>query len=145
MHISTEDIVSSYNEKTNTNSWEKVTNVFNKLTKQLQQLVVGKDTLYATPEHKFYSAKGWLQAAAITIGMQLQTSHGFAKVTANTTLDSTVTVYNFTVENTHTYYVGTEELLTHNDCEKLANILKSLGDKGKDFVNDFKGSGSSVG
>jgi hypothetical protein len=144
MDITTADTVSSYNENTKGNSWQKVTNVFNKVTKQLQKLIVGKDTLYATPEHTFYTAKGWLQAAAISIGMQLQTSNGFAKVLANNTLDTTTTVYNFTVENTHTYYVGNEQLLTHNDCEKLKDILNSLGDKGKDFLNDFKGSGSQA-
>ncbi len=142
MNITTADTVSSYNENTKSKTWEKVTNVFNKVTKHLQKLVVGKDTLYATPEHKFYTAKGWLQAAALTVGMQLQTSNGFAKVLANNTLDTTATVYNFTVENTHTYYVGNEQLLTHNDCKKLKDILNSLGDKGKDFLNDFKGSGS---
>jgi hypothetical protein len=37
-----------------------------------------------------------------------------------------VTVYNFTVENNHTYYVGDEGILVHNKCDNLLD--KDLSD-----------------
>jgi hypothetical protein len=43
-------------------------------------------------------------------------------------IDTTATVYNFEVEKTHTYYVGTEGVLVHNSCIKgiVKNNILSL-------------------
>ncbi len=137
--IQENDIVLSYNETAKTNSWQKVTNVFNKTATKLQRIITSVDTLWATPEHKFYAkAKGWVQAAALTTGMLLQTETGVANIVNNTAIDSTTTVYNFTVANTHTYYVGkTIGLLTHNDCGDIGDFLASLGDRQSDFIKYF--------
>jgi hypothetical protein len=39
-------------------------------------------------------------------------------------IDTTATVYNFEVENTHTYYVGTEGVLVHNSCNSIEALRK---------------------
>ena len=55
--------------------------------------------------------------------------------------DSTATVYNFEVENTHTYYVGTEGVLVHNSCQVEAlsklypNVEKAIFDDFKTAIN----------
>ena len=79
-----------------------------------------------------------LQAAALATGLLVQTNSGFAEVKNNIVLDTTATVYNFTVENNHTYFVGREQLLVHNDCKKLAKILDDLGDKSDELVTFLK-------
>ena len=40
--------------------------------------------------------------------------------------DTTLTVYNFEVENLHNYYVGTQEVLVHNTCATLENLAGKL-------------------
>ncbi len=133
------DVVLSYNETTKMNSWQKITNVFHKTATKLQRIVAGTDTLFATPEHTFYvPAKGWLQAAALSTGMLLQTQTGTASIIANTPIDSTTTVYNFTVANTHTYYVGnTIGLLTHNDCGEIGDLIQS-GKLEAKYADEFR-------
>jgi Pretoxin HINT domain/Fibronectin type III domain len=137
-NITTGDTVNSYNEITKRNMWQRVTNVFKKTADKLQKLVIGRDTLYCTPEHKFYTGKRWVTAAALSVGMLLNTHAGSLPVQQNLAIDTSVAVYNFTVEETHTYYVGSQLIVTHNDCEKLAAIITSLESKGVDFVKDFK-------
>jgi hypothetical protein len=133
--------VYSYNDTNKSKVWSKVTNVFNKTVQKLYKVLVANDTIYTTPEHPFYTSKGWLQASALSIGMSLQTTNSFATLSNIKAIDTSATVYNFTVEGTHTYYVGNTNLLVHNTCQKhLGDLLKSLGNKSTDFLNDFANS-----
>lgn len=122
------DSVYSYDEVSKQNQWQKVTYTFHKVVHKLQRLVIGKDTLYTTEDHQFYTSTGWLKASALAMGMMVQGANGYADVRLNLPIDSTAKVYNFTVANTHTYYVGKEELLVHNDCAQLAKLLEKLDD-----------------
>jgi hypothetical protein len=59
--------------------------------------------------------------------------------------DTTLTVYNFEVENLH-YYVGTQEVLVHNSCATL-EALEGKGVSNKRIVafeNAFVNSGISI-
>jgi len=48
--------------------------------------------------------------------------------------ENTVTVYNFEVEDWHTYFVGEEVVLVHNTCPKTkAEILADNKNQGRDF------------
>ncbi|MBI3232460.1 MAG: hypothetical protein HYZ42_00205, partial [Bacteroidetes bacterium] len=134
------DSVMSYNELTKKSTLQRVTDVFSRVTQKLQRIITSTDTIYTTSEHPFYIKGRWVKAAAITAGMFINTLSGAATVGGNTSIDSSTTVYNFTVENTHTYYVGSQALLVHNTCQALEDILKQLGDKASDFTADFKGS-----
>lgn len=139
--IKTGDTVYSYNDINKSKVWSKVTNVFNKAVQKLYKVFVANDTIYATPEHPFYTSKGWLQASALSIGMLLQTTNSFATLSNIKAVDTSAIVYNFTVEGTHTYYVGSTNLLVHNTCQKhIGDLLKSLGNKSTDFLNDFANS-----
>ncbi|MFC3743130.1 polymorphic toxin-type HINT domain-containing protein [Paractinoplanes deccanensis] len=74
--------------------------------------------LTATAGHKFYSpGKGWIEAEDLKAGDTLRDPRGRA-VTITRTVDhsGTTTVYNLTVNDTHTYYVaaGDESVLVHN-------------------------------
>ncbi|SNY53633.1 polymorphic toxin-type HINT domain-containing protein [Paractinoplanes atraurantiacus] len=80
--------------------------------------------LTATAGHKFYSpAKGWTEAEDLKAGDTLRDPRGRA-VTITRTVDhsETTTVYNLTVNDTHTYYVvaGDESVLVHNCGGALA-------------------------
>ena len=108
-------------------------------------MVIGKDTLFTTPEHPFYHQKQWLKAAALTVGMVLQSPFGADTVFANTTIeDTTASVYNFTVANSHTYVVGASQLLVHNDCERIGTLANQLPNASAKhaFVNSLRANKS---
>jgi hypothetical protein len=99
-----------------------------------------KDTIFATPEHPFYvkeeNADGsnqghWTSAGSLKKGLKIALVTGLlANVESVFAIDTTATVYNFEVEKTHTYYVGTEGVLVHNSCgiEALRKIKTGLTD-----------------
>jgi len=39
-------------------------------------------------------------------------------------LETPATVYNFEVEDFHTYYVGENSILVHNTCDRIVNVTK---------------------
>ncbi len=77
-----------------------------------------RDKLRTTPTHPFWvEGQGWTAAADLRAGDQLSSPQGgWLKVTANTWLQEKAAVYNFTVDETHTYFVGETEAWVHNTC-----------------------------
>ena len=143
--IKTNDIVLSFDEKSKKSSWKKVTNTFNKSINSLQKIIVSKDTIYTTADHKFMTNTGWIKAASLSVGMLLQTQLGFSEIKTNTKIDSTATVYNFTVQKNHTYYVGKGNFLVHNDCKAIAKVLEKLSESNQaKFLQDFKDNQSML-
>jgi Pretoxin HINT domain len=135
-NIEVGDIVKSYDENSKNPTFQKVVNTFRKTTDKLVQVIIGKDTILATPEHPFYimdnitdgSNNGnWVSAERLKSDLTVQLSSGlFAKVQSVNVFDTTTTVYNFEVENTHNYYVGTEGVLVHNDCAAFTKTCEAL-------------------
>ena len=112
------------------------------------------DTLWATPNHPFWFDGQYIEAENLKAGDTLWAVDGSALVLENKfTKDTTVQVYNFTVEDNHNYYVGAPGVLVHNDCflkkleqfPELAAEIKKLpkGLKGK-FIEDFFEAGDDV-
>jgi Pretoxin HINT domain len=61
------------------------------------------------------SAPGWLPAAEIRLGDLVQSMQGaWRMVVAIAPLPGQETVYNFTVDQNHDYFVGEQGLLVHN-------------------------------
>ena len=124
--IQANDQVKSFDEVMQTNTWQKVKRTFKKTTEKLIKVIAGKDTIFATPEHPFYivnevndgSKQGsWTYAGSLKTGLKVLLTGGLlASVSELQAIDSFATVYNFEVEKTHTYYVGTEGILVHNQC-----------------------------
>jgi len=75
-------------------------------------------TITATDGHKFYvPGRGWVTAIELKPGDQLRDEAGNpVTVRATHTRTQHTTVYNLTVDTTHTYYVvvGGEQVLVHN-------------------------------
>jgi|GEM_PF-4816624 len=129
-NIAVGDVVRSFDEQTAQKSFAKVTNVFKRSVKQLQRVVIGKDVLYTTPEHPFYNGGKWITAANLAVGLVLQSPFGTDTVTANDPVsDTSAIVFNFTVAGSHTYVVGNEQILVHNNCEKIAELSRALPDQ----------------
>ena len=80
------------------------------------------ESLKVTGSHPFWvKARGWTFAEELKEGDEVFTSSGgWVKVSAGTWLSEKQTVYNFNVNDFHTYFVGNSEIWVHNTCAKLA-------------------------
>jgi len=84
----------------------------------------GQAPLHPSVGHPFWvkrgeSAPNWMQASQIQAGDSVQSLQGaWRRVVAITLLLGQETVYNFTVDKDHDYFVGETGFLVHNvDCE----------------------------
>ena len=91
-------------------------------------------TVNTTLNHRFWTEAGWKSAGTLEAGDKLTLADGNTATVTNVAYEDThATVYNFEVEDFHTYYVGTESVLVHNNggnCMKTASALAQGGSKG---------------
>ena len=88
------------------------------------------ETITTTPTHPFYvPQKGWTEAAKLRAGDILVTCNGeyvVVELVQHELLETPITVYNFEVEDFHTYYVAanedTEFVLVHNECGPSSSV-----------------------
>ena len=88
----------------------------------LAHIQVNGETITCTTEHPFYVRdKGWVGAEELKIGDKLELQNGanaFIEAVRHEKLAKPIQVYNFEVEDFHTYYVGSVCVLVHNVCAK---------------------------
>lgn len=91
------------------------------------------EELVTTTNHPFYVPKlGWTSAIKLRAGDILVLSNGeyvVVEAVQHEILESPVKVYNFEVEDFHTYFVGESSVLVHNDCT-LGTYKELQGVKG---------------
>jgi Pretoxin HINT domain/A nuclease family of the HNH/ENDO VII superfamily with conserved AHH len=82
-------------------------------------LTAGTNTLEATPEHPLWVAdQGWKAAGQVQTGDELWTRSGERLAVREIAhKQGQFTVYNFEVEDLHSYFVGVEGVLGHNMCK----------------------------
>ncbi|WP_319922921.1 polymorphic toxin-type HINT domain-containing protein [Moraxella catarrhalis] len=86
------------------------------------------ETFKTTKEHPFWvEGIGWLKASLLEQGMTLLDKHGLPNVTilSQTKLTHTDTVYNFEVQDFHTYHIGEYGVWVHN-AECCGNHISSI-------------------
>lgn len=97
-----------------------VVQTFRNETEEWIHVTVNGETLTCTPEHPFYSpVKGWTSACDLRAGdilVMLNGEYVVVEQVQHELLESPETTYNFEVEDYHTYYVGEEPVLVHNEC-----------------------------
>lgn len=119
------DYVASYDETTAGNVISRVSAVYKREVKELVNITVNGENITATLEHPFYSfdRDGWIKAGELSSKEGLvDFDRKRVEIDTKDSFEADVTVYNLTVENSHTYYVGTSEVLVHNTCD--AQITK---------------------
>ncbi|MDR2407219.1 MAG: hypothetical protein LBE13_03790, partial [Bacteroidales bacterium] len=99
----------------------RVVRVFQNDPQPLWHLNFGTFEIRATKEHPFYvKGKGWVIAEELQIGDVCRSVTDTEIILVAKELESEpVPVFNFEVQNTHTYFVGengTENVLVHNEC-----------------------------
>ena len=115
------DKVLSEEETTGEVAVKTVTETYVNETDELIHIGVNGETISATPTHPFYVDKlGWTLARSLRAGDVLVLSNGelvTVEWVQHEILESPIKVYNFEVEDFHTYFVGECGVLVHNECK----------------------------
>ena len=114
------DRVWAENPETGEKGVKRVVRTFDSETEELVRVYAGGEEIITTTEHPFYVAKrGWTKAIELRAGDILVSLNGeyvILEKIEHELLESPVKVYNFEVEDFHTYYVGDSGVLVHNTC-----------------------------
>ncbi|HEX8706037.1 MAG TPA: polymorphic toxin-type HINT domain-containing protein [Myxococcaceae bacterium] len=117
------DLVWSRDDETGEADWRPVVRTFVTPNKAVMKLeltdATGQRTvLGVTGEHPFWvKDMGWMGAASLLPGQQVASaSGGWLKVGTATWEQDRATVFNFEVEDFHTYFVGDAGAWVHNSC-----------------------------
>ncbi|NLW27593.1 polymorphic toxin-type HINT domain-containing protein, partial [Acetivibrio saccincola] len=112
-----------------------------------------------TPTHPFWViGKGWVAAGDIEAGDKVYLYSGEGKEVKEVRLeylDTPIKVYNFEVEDWHTYFVSEQDVFVHNECSELPKqkVVKEGGvtiehyypnDHGNPVHLHVKGGGSNT-
>ena len=114
------DMVWAADPETGERSLKRVVQIFENETDELVEITVGGETIEATPEHPFYvPCKGWTAAIQLRAGdilVMLNGDYVVVEQVQHEILEAPVKVFNFEVEDFHTYFVGESSVLVHNTC-----------------------------
>ena len=114
------DKVWAWDEETGDVSLKEVVETYINETDELVHLFVNGEEIVCTPSHPFYSpVKGWTDAVHLRAGDILVLVNGeyiVVEKVQHEILEAPITVYNFQVEDYHTYYVADAGVLVHNSC-----------------------------
>ena len=114
------DIVLSTNTDTMETGCKKVLEKYVRKTRELVHIIVGGKEIVSTPDHPYYvEGRGFVNACQLCIGSPLLDAD--VKILEVEQIykeqlgkNEEVKVYNFQVEDWHTYHVGEMEVLVHN-------------------------------
>ena len=117
------DYVYAENPETGEKGLKRVVQTFINESDELIHIHVNKEEIVATPLHPFYVIeKGWIWAVDLRAGDILVLQNGeyvIVELVQHEILEAPIAVYNFEVEDFHTYYVGESLVLVHNMCGGL--------------------------
>ena len=120
------DYVWAWDEETGEVALKQVVETYVNESSELIHVFVNGEEIITTPTHPFYSpVKGWTEAAKLRAGDILVLVNGeyvVVEKVLHEILETPITVYNFQVEDFHTYYVTTSGILVHNSCKMPENF-----------------------
>lgn len=126
------DLVWSRHESTFEYDYKPVVSTAKFQNKQIYEVTVqneqGQQESYqTTEEHPFWvDGSGWIPASALFKGMKLvDRNNKILRVVSQTKLEIIDTVYNFTVDEYHTYHVGKFGTWVHNECSLYIKNIRS--------------------
>lgn len=115
------DYVLAWNEETGETGYYEVTDTFSHHDPVLTELVIDGEWIETTPEHPFYTLEeGWVPADELKPGMHVREADGdYELVWLKWNVRETQEMYNLSVDEAHTFYVGDGQWLVHNSCKNL--------------------------
>ena len=116
--IKSGDKVISTDPETMETSPKTVLETYIRVVTTLVHLTVNGEEIVTTVDHPFYvKNQGYIEAGELIVGDELLDVNGNVLLVENFAVELTdepTTVYNFQVEDFHTYYVGKNGILVHN-------------------------------
>jgi hypothetical protein len=114
--ITTEDSVLSFNQQSHRFEFCRVLNTFSRESDEIVAITMQSGLVISvTPEHSFLVNKGvWVPSGKLKTSDRIWSLHGKEKIKHIAKSPKEVKVYNFEVQNTHTYIVTKMDLVTHN-------------------------------
>lgn len=118
-HIARGNTVHSRHDKLWSDQVQRVDDTFGRVAPSYRELRTEFETFRLTDEHPLWvQGKGWTEAKDVGEDDVLASLHGDARVATNTAIATPVRVYNFSVAQTPSYFVGDSGLWAHNaKCE----------------------------
>ncbi|PQQ68224.1 hypothetical protein B9R14_00865 [Acetivibrio saccincola] len=146
--IQEEDFVYSENVETGEKGLKKVAKVFVREVHKLIHVYVDGEEINTTDTHPFWvEGKGWIEAGELKTGDVLRLYTGELKTVEKVEIevfDRPVKVYNFEVEDWHTYYVTEQGVLVHNAKNYDGNGNTGVGNKGTRSTQSVLNAGSKA-
>ncbi|MBU3114613.1 DNRLRE domain-containing protein [Clostridium lacusfryxellense] len=122
------DYVYSENPQTAEKGLKRVENIFIREVNSIVKIEVDGEKINTTTTHPFFVVgKGWVKAGDLKVGEKLLLfSNKEIKIEkiAIEKLNIPVKVYNFEVQDWHTYFVSNTSILVHNACQDRGMIQK---------------------
>lgn len=120
------DYVLAENPETGEQGYKKVVRTYIHEKELLVHVYVGDEEIETTAEHPFYvEGTGFVSAGELRAGDIIRTADGrnlpIVKVETEEP-DKPIYVYNFEVEDYHTYYVSETGVLVHNMCARTNSV-----------------------
>jgi len=117
------DLVASTDPETMETAYKRVVETYIREVKRLVHLTVAGGLISTTVDHPFYvRGRGFVNAGELAAGDELvgegSKIHPIERAYHEST-DQPVTVYNFQVEEFHTYHVGKASVVVHNACAEF--------------------------
>lgn len=112
------DEVLAYNEATGETDSYTVTDVLVHEDLVIVYLTIDGEIIETTPEHPFYTTnRGWVAAIDLREGDRIRNADGSdGVVEAVEAVEQSQDMYNLTVDEAHTFFVGDGQWLVHNTC-----------------------------
>lgn len=148
--ISIGDKVWAWDEETGDVTLKEVVETYVNETTELVHVFVNGEEIVTTPSHPFYSpVKGWTDAVHLRAGDILVLVNGeyvVVEKVQHEILEAPIEVYNFQVEDYHTYYVSDSGVLVHNTCRNPYGRKGGLAHQSMitEVGNSLKDQGYSV-
>ncbi|WP_052732876.1 DNA/RNA non-specific endonuclease [Hymenobacter terrenus] len=120
------DEVWAWDEATHQSAWKPVTEVFRSDATEIAELDLGTGApLRLTPAHWLYATPGgWTAAGDLQPGQHVHTREaGPLELRGKVIHVQTEAVYNLEVKDFHTYFAGSGEVLAHNKCDALTELV----------------------
>ena len=136
------DYVLAWNEDTGEIGWYKVTDTIHHTDEVVVHLTIDGEEIETTPEHPFYvEGKGWTDAEDLQPGDDIRQADGSTGEVESIAIEETSQeMYNLTVDEAHTFFVGDGQWLVHNCADASGVHLYSQDDYDalKQFVEEIK-------
>jgi RHS repeat-associated protein len=133
------ELVYAYNEATGEVGLYPVTDEIAHLDSRIVTLTIDGERIYTTPEHPFYANGQWIDAGKLRIGDLVRRLDGrMGDVEAVIVEERQQVMYNLTVAEAHTFFVGEQQWLVHN-CDYVygEHVLKRMADNPSDLGHNF--------